>query len=71
MTQDKQQDKHSFLKLMLSTMAAAIGVQSKKKLEEDFSHSSPLPFIAAGVLFTVAFVVALIVVVRIVLASAA
>ncbi len=50
-------------------MAAAFGVQSKRNLEQDFQQSSPLPFIAAGVIFTVLFVFSLIFIVNIVLNS--
>jgi len=61
--------KPSFLKLVFSTMAAAIGVQSRKNLENDFQQSSPMPFIAAGVIFTTLFVLALIGIVKLVLAN--
>jgi len=50
----------SFLKIVLSTLAAAIGVQSKKNHEEDFEKSSPWPFIIAGIVFTILFMLALI-----------
>ena len=52
--------KPQFLTILITVLAAAVGVQNKKNLERDFSQSSPLPFIVAGVLFTVFFVVALI-----------
>lgn len=65
----KNQSKTRFLKLTLSTLAAALGVQSKKNLEDDFSQSSPLPFIAAGIIFTAAFVLILALIVRVVLSS--
>ena len=74
MTQNKKttqsnQNKKRFFALILTTLAAAIGVQSKQKLEEDFSQSSAIPFIIAGVVFTVLFVFLLILIVKIVLAQ--
>lgn len=64
---DEPQKKSSFLGLVLSTLAAAIGVQNRKNLERDFEHKSPMPFIVAGITFTVIFVVSLIVIVKVVL----
>lgn len=57
------------LKVMQSILAGAIGVQSDKRREEDFSSHSPWPYIIAGILFTACFVVGLIVIVNLVLAS--
>lgn len=57
------------LKVMQSILAGAFGVQSDKRREEDFSSHSPWPYIVAGVLFTAGFVVGLIVIVHMVLAS--
>jgi len=34
-----EQTKRGFFKLVMSTLAAAIGVQNRKNLEEDFSQS--------------------------------
>ena len=57
------------LKVMQSILAGAFGVQSDKRREEDFSSHSPWPYIVAGLLFTVGFVVGLIIIVQMVLAS--
>lgn len=57
------------LKVMQSILAGALGVQSNKRREEDFGSHSPWPYIIAGILFTVGFVVTLIVVVKVVLSS--
>ncbi|KAA1175155.1 DUF2970 domain-containing protein [Marinobacter salinexigens] len=57
------------LKIMQSVLAGALGVQSNRRREEDFSSHSPWPYIVAGILFTAIFVVGLIVVVQIVLAN--
>lgn len=48
-------------------MAAMIGIQSKKNLQEDFSKSSPLPFIVAGIIMTLLFIFSVYAVVQLVL----
>lgn len=65
----ERQEKIGFWSLMLSVLAAAIGVQNKKNLEKDFHQSSPYPYIVAGIIFTVVFVFILIFVVKIVLSQ--
>lgn len=62
--------KPNFAKVLLSVCAAAFGVQKRENLEADFKQSSPMPFIAAGIIFTVVFVLTLVVIVKIVLAAA-
>lgn len=57
------------LKIMQSVLAGALGVQSSKRREEDFSNGSPWPYIITGIIFTAGLVITLIVVVKIVLAS--
>jgi Protein of unknown function (DUF2970) len=52
-----------------STMAAAFGVQNKANRERDFSRGKPLHFIIAGIVFTVVFVLAVVVVVKLVLSN--
>jgi uncharacterized membrane protein YidH (DUF202 family) len=59
-----------FWTIVASTLAAAIGVQSRANRERDFRHGRAAPFIVAGLLFTVAFVLVLVFVVRLVLAGA-
>lgn len=71
-TDNKDQQKRKgpgVLKVMQSILAGAFGVQSDKRREEDFSSHSPWPYIIAGVLFTASFVVGLILIVNLVLAS--
>lgn len=57
------------LKVLQSVLAGAFGVQSGKRHAEDFSSHSPWPYIIAGVLFTLGFVVVLALVVQWVLSS--
>lgn len=53
--------------VFLSAVAAAFGVQSDKNRQKDFSHSSPWPYIFAGLAFTLAFILILVMVVKLVL----
>jgi hypothetical protein len=62
--------KPGFLHIVMSTLAAAFGVQSNKNRERDFLSGNIYTYIIAGVVFTVTFVVAVILVVRLVLKSA-
>ena len=57
------------LKVMQSILAAAMGVQSNRRREEDFSSHSPWPYIIGGLLFTAGFVVALVLIVQAVLSG--
>ncbi len=50
--------------VICSVFAAGFGVQSRDNKVRDFSRGKPLQFIAAGLLFTVAFLVSLIVLVN-------
>ncbi len=61
--------KPGFLAVMVSTFAAAFGVQSSKNQERDFKHGNIWVFITAGVLFTVLFVIAVYSVVQGVLST--
>ncbi len=57
--------------IVTSTLAAALGVQSRRNRERDFSRGRALHFIIAGVIFTVLFVVVMVLVVNLILSSAA
>ncbi|MFO8141725.1 MAG: DUF2970 domain-containing protein [Marinobacter sp.] len=65
----KKPDSPGILKIMQTVFAGALGVQSEKRRQEDFSGHSPLPYILAGLLFGAVFVGGLILVVKLVLAS--
>lgn len=57
--------------IILSVLAAAFGVQSKKNLEKDFTAKGSIYiYIAAGVIFTTLFVVSVALVVKMVLGQA-
>jgi len=58
---------NEFFSAIKSVMAAFVGVQKKKNLEEDFSKKSAAPFIFAGLLMGLLFVIAVYSVVQLVL----
>ncbi|MCQ2028884.1 DUF2970 domain-containing protein [Stutzerimonas zhaodongensis] len=66
--EDEQQPKSLTLRQMLqSVLAGALGVQSGKNRERDFSHGKPSHFILLGLGFTVIFVLVILGVVKLVL----
>lgn len=70
MSNDESQPKKIGLKAIIqSTLAAAFGVQSSKRREEDFQHGSIWVYIAAGIIFTIIFIFSVLGVVRIALAA--
>lgn len=58
---------NEFFSALKSVMAAFVGVQKKKNLEEDFSKKSAAPFIVAGLLMGALFVIVVYSVVQLVL----
>jgi len=67
MDDDNRERKPSFGQVVLSTLAAAIGVQSDKNRERDFKGGSFKAYIAAGIIFTGLFVLTLVLIVKTVL----
>ena len=63
----EQQKPPSILEVALSVIAAAFGVQSSKNRERDFTTGNPVVFIAAGLIFTILFVLTIIGVVNLIL----
>ncbi|MFT7558658.1 MAG: hypothetical protein ACI93R_000556 [Flavobacteriales bacterium] len=57
-------NKISFMSVVKSTLFAAVGVQRVANLEKDFAQTNPLPFIIAGIVFTIIFIGSLIVLVN-------
>lgn len=53
-----------------SVLASFFGVQSAKNRQRDFTHGKPLQFIVVGLAMTALFVLAVLVVVRLVLRQA-
>lgn len=52
---EKKTTKPSIWWLIKTTLAAFVGVQTNANREQDFSQSSPLPYIVMGIIFTVVF----------------
>jgi len=64
---DSQGDEDlTLLEVMGSVLAAGFGVQSKENKVRDFTRGKPAHFIIAGVAFTLALLVSLVVVVALV-----
>lgn len=63
---DSKPKSHGIGRLVLSVLAAAIGVQSNKNREQDFQSNSIVPYIIGGILFTVLFVLGLIFIVSLI-----
>lgn len=57
----------TFLEMLHSVLSAAIGVQSGKRRERDFSRGKPSHFIILGILFTALFVLVIFSIVKLVL----
>jgi hypothetical protein len=58
-----------FLRAIKSVMLAMIGVQKSKNLKEDFSKKSAMPFIVAGIIMTLVFILSIWAVVNIALST--
>ena len=69
-TSSEGKQKLSILHILTSVLAAAVGVQSKKNQEKDFNGKGSIYiYIAAGIIFTVLFVITIVTVVKSILAS--
>lgn len=68
-TPESAQKKPGPGRILLSTLAAAIGVQSNKNRERDFAQGNIYMFIAAGLIFSLVFVTGLVLVVKTVLSG--
>jgi len=69
MNVNKDPDKLTLWQVISSVLAAAIGVQSHKNRERDFTKAKPGTYIAAGIVFTLIFIFTLVIIVRFVLSS--
>jgi hypothetical protein len=70
-TSEPAPERLTLWQIVASTVAAAFGVQSSRNRHRDFRAGKPSHFIIAGVAFTVLFVVGMILLVRLVLSTAA
>ncbi len=67
--EEKEKVTINFWQLLMSTMAAFIGVQSNANRERDFKHGKVSHFIAIGILFGITFVLAITTLVKVVMIS--
>ena len=67
--QAKERQGVSGLQVLQSTLAAALGVQSRKNRERDFQEGKASQFIFAGILFTLVFIGVMVTIVRTVLSG--
>ena len=67
---DKKRKSLNPLQVVASVLAAGMGVQSSRNRERDFRHGRAGVFIAAGIVFTLLFIAAVVTVVRVVLDTA-
>jgi uncharacterized membrane protein len=56
----------TFWQMVQSVLAAALGVQSHKNRQRDFTHGKPVHFLLLGLLFTLMFVLILFGIVQLV-----
>lgn len=69
-TEKKPSSTPSIGRVLQSTLAGAIGVQSNKNREKDFENGNIWVFVASGIIFTVLFIVTITTVVRLALSGA-
>lgn len=60
-------NKANLKQIIKAVCGAFIGVQSEQQRQQDFNTQSPIPYIVVGIVMTVLFVVALLLIVSIVL----
>lgn len=63
-------DRLGWRQVLMSILAAAFGVQSEQARQRDFTQGRPWVFIIAGLVFTLIFILVLMLIVRVVLSSA-
>jgi uncharacterized membrane protein YidH (DUF202 family) len=54
----------TFIRVLLSTLAAFIGVQSDKNRQRDFQQNSILPFMIVGIVLAASFIIGLFMVAK-------
>jgi len=61
---DQNPERPSLIRILLSTLAAFIGVQSDQNRRRDFQQSSILPFMITGIILAALFLLGLIFIAR-------
>ncbi len=70
MNETDNHKKPNFWQIVLSTLAAFLGVQSSKNRERDFKHGNIYVYVVSGLIFTIIFIFTVVSVVRLVLHNA-
>lgn len=70
MSEQDKPNKPNFRAIVMSTLAAAIGIQSNKNRERDFVHGNIKVYIAAGLIFTTLFIGSIVLLVKMVIKNA-
>ena len=68
---DNNTSKPGIFSMVVSVLAAFLGVQTEKNRQRDFQHGSPKAYIIIGVILTILFVLGLVGLVNLVMAIAA
>ena len=69
MSQKPQHESLSLLEMLQSTLWAAMGVQKRENRIRDFSRGNPVHFILMGIAFTTLFVLGMVGLVHLILAT--
>lgn len=67
MNEQKQDQRPTLRQVALSVLAAAFGVQSQQARERDFTRGHPAAYLIGGAIFTIVFILILVMIVRLVL----
>lgn len=67
MSEQPQNGRPTLGQVVLSILAAAFGVQSQRARERDFTRGNPAVYLIGGAIFTVTFILVLVMIVRLVL----
>lgn len=63
---DEKPQRPTLWQIVKSILGGALGVQSEETRQRDFTHGHPAVYIIGGIVFTVLFVLVLVVIVNIV-----
>lgn len=70
MTDNQQEKKPGFGSIVLSTLAAAFGVQSSKNRERDFVKGNFKAYVVSGIIFVILFITSIVTLVKFLIAHA-
>lgn len=60
----KHPPKTTIVKIILSTLAAFIGIQNDRNREQDFQQKSILPYMISGIFFATVFILSLVLIAK-------